>query len=104
MTEIVRELVDSVNRVVEDEAVSLRVAREILRDFGGQQHYFPTLWNGLREENEAAIYERYDGTNLRAVCREFGVSFPVVYRALQAEMARRGSGAHKRLPPEPKSP
>lgn len=101
MTEIVRELVDAVNRVTGDEAVSQKIVREILRDFGGQQNYFPTVWNGLREENDAAIYEMYNGTNIRKVCREFGVSFPTIYRALQAEMKRRGSGAKKRLPEGP---
>ncbi len=50
----------------------------------GSVHYWPCKFRGMSPgERTDAIRERFNGTNLKEVCREFGVSHATVYRAVR---------------------
>lgn len=100
MVELARELVDSVNEVLNNEALSVKVVRSLLKQFGGAQIYLPKIDTAFKEEDAAAIYNKYDGTNMRAMCHEYNLSSSSIYRILRGEMARRKSWGEKCLPGE----
>lgn len=57
----------------------IRTAAE--RGHAGTDYYLPYLHNLSRAERNARIRQDFTGSNLREVCRKYGVSKTTVYRA-----------------------
>lgn len=50
----------------------------------GSVHYWPAKFRDMGPKERAeAIRDRFNGTNLKEVCREFDVSHMTVYRAVR---------------------
>ena len=89
MTETVKEMVESVDKVLEDPALSKKVMRQFLDDFGGIQMYLPRPESAFKLEDEAAIYDDFDGANMRHICRKWKISFSTGYQIIKREKERR---------------
>lgn len=57
----------------------IRAAAE--RGHAGSDYYLPYMHNLSRAERNALIRRDFTGSNLREVCRKYGVSKTTVYRA-----------------------
>lgn len=57
----------------------IRTAAE--RGHAGSDYYLPYMHNLSRAERNALIRRDFTGSNLREVCRKYGVSKTTVYRA-----------------------
>jgi Mor family transcriptional regulator len=59
-----------------------RILKKIMALLGGNQVYIPMEKRVFKEEIAREIYERYKGYegNMRELCREYGMSFPSIYR------------------------
>jgi Mor family transcriptional regulator len=57
----------------------IRAAAE--RGHAGSDYYLPYMHNLGRAERNALIRRDFNGSNLREVCRKYGVSKTTVYRA-----------------------
>lgn len=89
MTENVREMVESVEKVLDDPELSMKVVRQLLDDHGGMQVYLPLAESAFRLEDEAQIYDEFDGANIKEICRKWKKSFTTVYQILEREKERR---------------
>lgn len=87
--EIIETLIDSVNRVLNDEETSVKVVRQLTKDFGGGQVYIPLEKFAFKEEFEKEVYERFDGCNIRELSKEFNISRNTVRRIIADERKRR---------------
>lgn len=63
------------------------VADHLANEWGGQSVYIPMD----RSRRNARIYERFDGTNIHALAKEYGVCVLTIYRIVKQERARRHS-------------
>ncbi|MFV0511326.1 MAG: Mor transcription activator family protein [Shewanella algae] len=66
----------------EDPRLALDLIRVMSRHFGGQQIYFP---RGVQLDyylRDVQIWEEFDGKNVQALIRKFGVSHQTVYKAI----------------------
>lgn len=57
----------------------IRAAAE--RGHAGSEYYLPYMHNLSRAERNALIRRDFNGSNLREVCRKYGVGKTTVYRA-----------------------
>ncbi len=100
MTETVEEMIRSVDEVLGDTSQSKKVVRQLLNDFGGLQVYLPLPSTAFRDEDHKAIYDEFDGTNQKELCRKYGISFTAFYRICSKEKKRRAAESSKSLEKE----
>ena len=56
------------------EAIGLDATVDVLKMFGGLNIHIPMLSSAFQHFRNRSIIERFDGTNHRALAREFGIS------------------------------
>ena len=97
MTETVTEMVESVERILDDRDLSKKVVRELLKDFGGMQVYLPLASAAFKADDDKAIYDEFDGINKRVLCRKYDITFNTFYEILRREKERRAGETEKRI-------
>ena len=80
---IADDLVSSVNKVIKQEDVSKKVARQVMRDFGGSQIYIPLEKSAFKEDIEDEMFEMYTGANISEIARKYNCSFTTVYDSIK---------------------
>lgn len=86
--EVIDTLIDSVNKVVEDEDTASKVVRQLTKDFGGGQVYIPLEKFAFKEAFEREVYEKFNGCNIRELSREYNISKNTVRRIIKDERKR----------------
>lgn len=97
MTENVTEMIESVEKVVNDKELSKKIIKQILNDFGGMQLYLPRVDSAFKEDNDRAIAEEFDGTNTKALCRKYNITFNTLYAVVRRERDRKSKERSKSL-------
>ena len=88
--EVIDTLVSSIDNVLGDKALSREVARQLCRDFGGEQVYIPQKRSAFREDIQDEIYQEYLRTaNVKALARKWGMTASQIYRITKEVAARR---------------
>ena len=93
MTETVTEMVDSVEKILDDKDLSKKVIRQLLKDFGGMQVYLPMADSAFRIDDDKTIYDEFDGGNMKEICRKYSMTFNTFYAILRREKTRRAENA-----------
>lgn len=97
MTETVQEMIDVVDKVLDDRELSKMVVRRILDYFGGMQVYLPKTEAAFKEDYDEAIYQAFNGANHREVIRAYGISQQRLYEIIRAKRSGRNTSAQGRL-------
>lgn len=97
MTETVQEMIDVVDKVLDDRELSKMVVRRILDYFGGMQVYLPKTESAFREEIDEAIYQAFNGHNHKEVVRSFDITIQRLYEIIRAKRSGRNTTAQGRL-------
>ncbi len=97
MTETVEDIFNSILKVIDDYGQAHKILEQILEDNGGLQVYLPLKSRAVKEELDQAIYEVFEGNNIKEVCKRFNVSFNRVYDAIRREKKRRAEVMTKKL-------
>lgn len=92
MTETAAEMIESVEQVLGDHELARQVVRQLLTDFGGLQIYLPMASNAFKDDDDARIYDDFNGANQREICRKYNISFATLYNIIRREKDRRSSG------------
>lgn len=75
--------------------ISRLVAMDIINHWRGQQIYIPQSLPGLLSERDRALYQEFDGTNLKAMIAKYGLSQGRVYaicRQVREELRKENQG------------
>ena len=86
---IAEDLVSSVDKVLGEKEKSKKVARQVMRDFGGSQIYIPLERSAFKEDIENEMYEMYNGANISEIARKYSCSFTTVYDSIKHVRKRR---------------
>lgn len=97
VTETTAEMIESVEKVLGDHEMAKSVVRQILDDFGGMQIYLPMASNAFKDDDDVRIYDDFDGTNHREICRKYNISFATFYNIIRREKDRRAGERSERL-------
>lgn len=74
--------------------ISDGICEGLARRHGRSEFYIPTSPKERRDAMYQAIYMEFNGDNMFAVCKKYGISQTTVYRAIaEAARARRESGS-----------
>lgn len=87
--EIIDTLVDSIDKEVGDKEKSVRIVRQLTRDFGGGQVYIPQERYAFREEVEDEIYRSFDGCNIRELSMRYKCSRTTIREIIKRVRKRR---------------
>lgn len=114
--ELLDELVDVCTAVLEErgvrrgndaEAEAQALVLAIAQYVGGTRIYIPTGERVRIAIRDLTIWRTYDGTNVRLLARQYGLTETRVYQILVDQRARRGAppnGPPEPEPPEPEPP
>lgn len=97
MTETVQELIDVVDKALNDRELSKMVVRQILDYFGGMQIYLPKTESAFREEIDEAIFQAFNGRNHKEVVRSFDITIQRLYEILRAKRGGKNASTQGRL-------
>jgi Mor family transcriptional regulator len=64
--------------------VARAIAKNMAKDWGGQQIYFPKGLLLELSERDQELYRKFNGTNQAALAREYGYSEQWVYRIIKS--------------------
>ena len=70
------------------ECIGLSAFRKLIRTFGGQSIYVPQAREAVRLHTYRLIRQEYDGTNIKALARKYGVSESTVYNVVRDQISR----------------
>lgn len=108
--ELLDELIDVCTAVLEDrgvrrgdaaEAEAQAIVLAIAQYVGGTRIYIPTGERVRIAIRDLKIWRAYDGTNVRLIAREHGLTETRVYQILVDQRARRGTPPALPVPPAP---
>lgn len=85
-------MIESVEQVLGDHELARQVVRQLLTDFGGLQIYLPMASSAFKDDDDARIYDDFNGANQREICRKYNISFATLYNIIRREKDRRSSG------------
>lgn len=97
MTETVQEMIDVVDKVLNDRELSKTVVRQILDYFGGMQIYLPKTDRAFREEIDEAVYQAFNGRNHKDVVRSFDITIQRLYEILRAKRRSKNTATQRWL-------
>ena len=89
MTKTAAEMAEAVDEIIDNWETSKRVVRKLLEEFGGAQMYLPLASSAFKDEDQAAMYDEFDGGNIKELCRKYNMTHKAFYDKIKAERRRR---------------
>lgn len=83
MTETVEELIEVVDKVLDDRELTRQVVRRITDYFGGMNIYLPKTETAFKTDIEEAIYQAFTGSNHKEVVRSFNITITHLYEIIR---------------------
>ena len=100
MTKTAAEMAAAVDAVIGNWETSKQIVRKILEEFGGAQIYLPLASSAFKDEDQTAMYDEFDGANIKELCKKYDITRKAFYDKIKAERKKRFGRTTRSAPPE----